>query len=162
MGLSHIFCPAQSCVSWAGQKDALLEQWSSWRKGVPLVVSSPLPWVPPGVSPTELFFVMLQTTSHRLSRPYSNCTEDGADVPVKNLYNKSYSLQVNPCWPPLVVAFPAVALEVGPIRAGPIWQVPWAIPSQLFSKLGLSSLGISPAQGPQDPLTLQAAKQAVP
>lgn len=104
---------------------------------------------------------MLQTTSHRLSRPYSNCTEDGADVPVQNLYNKSYSLQVNACWPPLAVAFPAVALEVGPIRAGPICQAPWAIPSQLFSKLGLPSLGMSPAQGLQDPLTLQAAKQAV-
>ncbi|KAJ7305774.1 hypothetical protein JRQ81_010140 [Phrynocephalus forsythii] len=34
------------------------------------------------------------TTSRRLGKPYSNCTEDGSDVPVKNLYNKSYSLQI--------------------------------------------------------------------
>ncbi|XP_063170710.1 amiloride-sensitive sodium channel subunit gamma [Candoia aspera] len=34
------------------------------------------------------------TMSHRLSQPYSSCTETGADVPVENLYNKSYSLQI--------------------------------------------------------------------
>ncbi|XP_042336609.1 amiloride-sensitive sodium channel subunit gamma [Sceloporus undulatus] len=34
------------------------------------------------------------TTSHRLSKPYSNCTENGLDIPVENLYNKSYSLQI--------------------------------------------------------------------
>nr|XP_060642414.1 amiloride-sensitive sodium channel subunit gamma [Anolis sagrei ordinatus] len=34
------------------------------------------------------------TTSQRLSKPYSNCTEDGSDIPVENLYNKNYSLQI--------------------------------------------------------------------
>uniref|UniRef100_A0ACB8FK34 Amiloride-sensitive sodium channel subunit gamma n=1 Tax=Sphaerodactylus townsendi TaxID=933632 RepID=A0ACB8FK34_9SAUR len=33
------------------------------------------------------------TKSTRLSKPYSNCTEDGKDIPVENLYNKNYSLQ---------------------------------------------------------------------
>ncbi|NWQ79749.1 SCNNG protein, partial [Columbina picui] len=35
------------------------------------------------------------TRSRKLSKPYSDCTETGADIPVENLYNKSYSLQVN-------------------------------------------------------------------
>ncbi|XP_077173194.1 epithelial sodium channel subunit gamma [Paroedura picta] len=34
------------------------------------------------------------TKSTRLSKPYSNCTEDGKDIPVENLYNKNYSLQI--------------------------------------------------------------------
>ncbi|KAF2985604.1 hypothetical protein EK904_005114 [Melospiza melodia maxima] len=33
------------------------------------------------------------TQSRKLSKPYSDCTETGADIPVENLYNKSYSLQ---------------------------------------------------------------------
>ncbi|XP_028670288.1 amiloride-sensitive sodium channel subunit gamma-like [Erpetoichthys calabaricus] len=32
--------------------------------------------------------------SHKLGEPYSSCTEDGTDVSVNNLYNKTYSLQV--------------------------------------------------------------------
>ncbi|KAG2455711.1 SCNNG protein, partial [Polypterus senegalus] len=31
--------------------------------------------------------------SHKLGEPYSSCTEDGTDVSVNNLYNKTYSLQ---------------------------------------------------------------------
>ncbi|XP_004623177.1 amiloride-sensitive sodium channel subunit gamma [Octodon degus] len=34
------------------------------------------------------------TESFKLSEPYSQCTEDGRDVPVTNIYNASYSLQV--------------------------------------------------------------------
>ncbi|XP_006125866.2 epithelial sodium channel subunit gamma [Pelodiscus sinensis] len=34
------------------------------------------------------------TRSHKLSQPYSDCTETGNDIPVANLYNKSYSLQI--------------------------------------------------------------------
>ncbi|XP_052536496.1 amiloride-sensitive sodium channel subunit gamma [Tympanuchus pallidicinctus] len=34
------------------------------------------------------------TRSRKLSKPYSDCTETGADIPVENLYNKSYSLQI--------------------------------------------------------------------
>ncbi|CAM2099950.1 epithelial sodium channel subunit gamma [Caretta caretta] len=34
------------------------------------------------------------TRSHKLSKPYSDCTETGTDIPVANLYNKSYSLQI--------------------------------------------------------------------
>ncbi|XP_066496883.1 amiloride-sensitive sodium channel subunit gamma [Tiliqua scincoides] len=34
------------------------------------------------------------TKSQRLSKPYSDCVESEADVSVKNLYNKTYSLQV--------------------------------------------------------------------
>ncbi|XP_053132254.1 amiloride-sensitive sodium channel subunit gamma isoform X2 [Hemicordylus capensis] len=34
------------------------------------------------------------TKSRRLSKPYSNCTETGEDIPVRNLYNKTYSLQI--------------------------------------------------------------------
>lgn len=36
----------------------------------------------------------LQTESFKLSEPYSQCTEDGSDVPIKNIYNAVYSLQV--------------------------------------------------------------------
>ena len=43
-----------------------------------------------------MFFSASQTRSRKLSKPYSDCTETGADIPVENLYNKSYSLQVNP------------------------------------------------------------------
>lgn len=42
----------------------------------------------------DLSLSFLQTKSQRLSQPYSNCTETGADIPVENLYNKTYSLQV--------------------------------------------------------------------
>ncbi|XP_007664468.3 amiloride-sensitive sodium channel subunit gamma [Ornithorhynchus anatinus] len=34
------------------------------------------------------------TESFKLSQPYSQCTEDGSDVPVKNIYNATYSLQI--------------------------------------------------------------------
>uniref|UniRef100_H0UT09 Epithelial sodium channel subunit gamma n=2 Tax=Cavia porcellus TaxID=10141 RepID=H0UT09_CAVPO len=34
------------------------------------------------------------TESFKLSEPYSQCTEDGHDVPVENIYNASYSLQI--------------------------------------------------------------------
>uniref|UniRef100_A0A8C8RVF0 Sodium channel epithelial 1 subunit gamma n=1 Tax=Pelusios castaneus TaxID=367368 RepID=A0A8C8RVF0_9SAUR len=34
------------------------------------------------------------TRSHKLSKPYSDCTETGTDIPVANLYNKTYSLQI--------------------------------------------------------------------
>lgn len=35
-----------------------------------------------------------QTESFKLSQPYSQCTEDGSDVPVQNIYDAVYSLQV--------------------------------------------------------------------
>ncbi|KAI5131917.1 amiloride-sensitive sodium channel subunit gamma isoform X1 [Manis pentadactyla] len=34
------------------------------------------------------------TESFKLSEPYSQCTEDGSDVPIKNIYNAAYSLQI--------------------------------------------------------------------
>ncbi|KAM9584245.1 epithelial sodium channel subunit gamma [Trichechus inunguis] len=34
------------------------------------------------------------TESSKLSEPYSQCTEDGKDVPITNIYNTSYSLQI--------------------------------------------------------------------
>ncbi|KAJ1095925.1 hypothetical protein NDU88_001075 [Pleurodeles waltl] len=34
------------------------------------------------------------TESSKLSSPYSDCTLDGSDIPVNNIYNKSYSYQV--------------------------------------------------------------------
>ncbi|XP_070810929.1 amiloride-sensitive sodium channel subunit gamma [Pituophis catenifer annectens] len=60
------------------------------------------------------------TTSHRLSRPYSNCTEDGADVPVQNLYNKSYSLQIclHSCFQNSMVKTCGCAQYAQPLPAG--------------------------------------------
>ncbi|XP_060116987.1 LOW QUALITY PROTEIN: amiloride-sensitive sodium channel subunit gamma [Heteronotia binoei] len=45
------------------------------------------------------------TRSTRLSKPYSNCTKDGEEIPVKNLYKKSYSLQIclHSCFQKLMV-----------------------------------------------------------
>uniref|UniRef100_A0A2I3H6M8 Epithelial sodium channel subunit gamma n=1 Tax=Nomascus leucogenys TaxID=61853 RepID=A0A2I3H6M8_NOMLE len=37
------------------------------------------------------------TESFKLSEPYSQCTEDGSDVPIRNIYNAAYSLQVTDC-----------------------------------------------------------------
>ncbi|XP_075142155.1 epithelial sodium channel subunit gamma [Leptodactylus fuscus] len=37
---------------------------------------------------------MLLTNSTKLSSPYSDCTIDGSDVPVQNLYNKNYTYQI--------------------------------------------------------------------
>ncbi|XP_036135801.1 amiloride-sensitive sodium channel subunit gamma [Molossus molossus] len=34
------------------------------------------------------------TESFKLGDPYSQCTEDGSDVPIKNIYNAAYSLQI--------------------------------------------------------------------
>ncbi|XP_049645472.1 amiloride-sensitive sodium channel subunit gamma [Suncus etruscus] len=34
------------------------------------------------------------TESFKLSEPYSQCTVDGSDVPIKNIYNAAYSLQI--------------------------------------------------------------------
>ncbi|XP_006193183.1 amiloride-sensitive sodium channel subunit gamma [Camelus ferus] len=34
------------------------------------------------------------TESFKLSEPYSQCTEDGSEVPIQNIYNASYSLQI--------------------------------------------------------------------
>ncbi|XP_007951383.1 amiloride-sensitive sodium channel subunit gamma [Orycteropus afer afer] len=34
------------------------------------------------------------TESFKLSEPYSQCTEDGKDVPITNIYNTAYSLQI--------------------------------------------------------------------
>ncbi|KAM3827185.1 epithelial sodium channel subunit gamma [Vipera latastei] len=60
------------------------------------------------------------TTSHRLSQPYSNCTEDGADVPVQNLYNKSYSLQIclHSCFQNSMVKTCGCAQYAQPLPAG--------------------------------------------
>ncbi|XP_006003111.1 amiloride-sensitive sodium channel subunit gamma [Latimeria chalumnae] len=43
---------------------------------------------------TETSIGLQLTESHRLSSPYSNCTEDGSDVPMQNLYNTTYSFQM--------------------------------------------------------------------
>ncbi|EPQ17690.1 Amiloride-sensitive sodium channel subunit gamma [Myotis brandtii] len=34
------------------------------------------------------------TESFKLGEPYSQCTEDGSDVPIENIYNAAYSLQI--------------------------------------------------------------------
>ncbi|XP_016078154.1 PREDICTED: amiloride-sensitive sodium channel subunit gamma [Miniopterus natalensis] len=34
------------------------------------------------------------TESFKLGEPYSQCTEDGSDVPIDNIYNAAYSLQI--------------------------------------------------------------------
>ncbi|XP_029432861.1 amiloride-sensitive sodium channel subunit gamma isoform X2 [Rhinatrema bivittatum] len=43
---------------------------------------------------TETSIGMQLTESSKLSAPYSNCTMDGSDVPVTNLFNKSYTLNI--------------------------------------------------------------------
>ncbi|XP_067912156.1 amiloride-sensitive sodium channel subunit gamma-like [Heterodontus francisci] len=43
---------------------------------------------------TETAMGLDMTVLKRLSSPYSDCTVDGLDVPVTNLYNKTYSLQM--------------------------------------------------------------------
>lgn len=47
-----------------------------------------------GGSRAERGLLCFQTESFKLSEPYSQCTEDGTDVPIKNIYNAVYSLQV--------------------------------------------------------------------
>ncbi|KAM7329275.1 hypothetical protein ACRRTK_010888 [Alexandromys fortis] len=41
----------------------------------------------------DCVLLQLQTESFKLSEPYSQCTEDGSDVPITNIYNAAYSLQ---------------------------------------------------------------------
>ncbi|XP_075687545.1 epithelial sodium channel subunit gamma [Rhinoderma darwinii] len=43
---------------------------------------------------TETSIGMQLTESTKLSSPYSDCTIDGSDVPVQNLYNKKYTFQI--------------------------------------------------------------------
>ncbi|XP_018407844.1 PREDICTED: amiloride-sensitive sodium channel subunit gamma [Nanorana parkeri] len=43
---------------------------------------------------TETSIGMQLTESSKLSSPYSECTLDGSDVPVPNLYNKTYTYQI--------------------------------------------------------------------
>ncbi|XP_056389935.1 amiloride-sensitive sodium channel subunit gamma isoform X2 [Hyla sarda] len=43
---------------------------------------------------TETSIGMQLTESSKLSSPYSDCTIDGNDVPVENLYNKKYTYQI--------------------------------------------------------------------
>ncbi|XP_061455808.1 amiloride-sensitive sodium channel subunit gamma [Rhineura floridana] len=60
------------------------------------------------------------TKSHRLSRPYSNCTKDGSDIDVENLYNKSYTLQIclHSCFQNLMVKRCGCAQYAQPLPAG--------------------------------------------
>ncbi|XP_044160816.1 amiloride-sensitive sodium channel subunit gamma-2-like isoform X2 [Bufo gargarizans] len=43
---------------------------------------------------TETSIGMHLTESTKLSSPYSECTIDGSDVPIQNLYNKKYTFQI--------------------------------------------------------------------
>ncbi|XP_075035627.1 epithelial sodium channel subunit gamma [Mixophyes fleayi] len=43
---------------------------------------------------TETSFGMQLTESSKLSSPYSECTIDGSDISVQNLYNKKYTYQI--------------------------------------------------------------------
>ncbi|XP_071976404.1 epithelial sodium channel subunit gamma [Engystomops pustulosus] len=43
---------------------------------------------------TETSIGMQLTESTKLSKPYSDCTIDGSDVPIENLYNKKYTYQI--------------------------------------------------------------------
>ncbi|XP_062999733.1 amiloride-sensitive sodium channel subunit gamma [Elgaria multicarinata webbii] len=60
------------------------------------------------------------TKSHRLSKPYSNCTENGAGVQVENLYNKTYSLQIclHSCFQNSMVKNCGCAQYAQPLPAG--------------------------------------------
>nr|XP_009930607.1 PREDICTED: amiloride-sensitive sodium channel subunit gamma [Opisthocomus hoazin] len=60
------------------------------------------------------------TRSRKLSKPYSDCTETGADIPVENLYNKSYSLQIclHSCFQKAMVDSCGCAQYAQPLPAG--------------------------------------------
>ncbi|KAI6076644.1 Amiloride-sensitive sodium channel subunit gamma [Aix galericulata] len=60
------------------------------------------------------------TRSRKLSKPYSDCTETGADIPVENLYNKSYSLQIclHSCFQKAMVESCGCAQYTQPLPAG--------------------------------------------
>ncbi|OWK51577.1 epithelial sodium channel subunit gamma [Lonchura striata] len=60
------------------------------------------------------------TQSRKLSKPYSDCTETGADIPVENLYNKSYSLQIclHSCFQKAMVDSCGCAQYAQPLPAG--------------------------------------------
>ncbi|KAM3661986.1 epithelial sodium channel subunit gamma [Ammospiza maritima maritima] len=60
------------------------------------------------------------TQSRKLSKPYSDCTETGADIPVENLYNKSYSLQIclHSCFQKAMVESCGCAQYAQPLPAG--------------------------------------------
>uniref|UniRef100_A0A8D0GYH0 Sodium channel epithelial 1 subunit gamma n=1 Tax=Sphenodon punctatus TaxID=8508 RepID=A0A8D0GYH0_SPHPU len=60
------------------------------------------------------------TKSERLSQPYSDCTKTGADVPVDNLYNKTYSLQIclHSCFQKAMVRRCNCAQYAQPLPAG--------------------------------------------
>lgn len=50
-----------------------------------------------GIAQSFAVWVFLQDELERMGYPYSDCTMNGSDVPVKNLYseyNTSYSIQV--------------------------------------------------------------------
>jgi len=50
-----------------------------------------------GIAQSFAVWVLLQDELERMGYPYSDCTANGSDVPVKNLYseyNTSYSIQV--------------------------------------------------------------------
>lgn len=52
---------------------------------------------------------LLQEMTVRLGGTYSDCTEDGSDVPVQNLYSSRYTEQVThprPSWATLFLHFP--------------------------------------------------------
>lgn len=53
--------------------------------------------------------LLLQEMTVRLGGSYSDCTEDGSDVPVQNLYSSRYTEQVtrrHPSWATLFPYFP--------------------------------------------------------
>ncbi|KAM6299158.1 epithelial sodium channel subunit gamma [Aegotheles albertisi] len=60
------------------------------------------------------------TRSRKLSKPYSDCTETGDDIPVENLYNKSYSLQIclHSCFQKAMVDSCGCAQYAQPLPAG--------------------------------------------
>ncbi|XP_006027220.1 amiloride-sensitive sodium channel subunit gamma [Alligator sinensis] len=60
------------------------------------------------------------TQSRKLSEPYSDCTETGADINVENLYNKTYSLQIclHSCFQKAMVDHCGCAQYAQPLPAG--------------------------------------------
>lgn len=54
---------------------------------------------------------LLQEMTVRLGGSYSDCTEDGSDVPVQNLYSSRYTEQVthaDPSWVTLFLHLPGM------------------------------------------------------
>lgn len=62
---------------------------------------------------------LLQEMTVRLGGSYSDCTEDGSDVPVQNLYSSRYTEQVTHLAPPGQPCFSTFLTCFSPLTAMP-------------------------------------------